>query len=324
MTRSIYTLAGVLAAALAVPSPAAADRAGQRSRTQARQSAPQPAGDERRSFAVAPGATLDIANVAGNVRITAGDADAVVVDAVRRRGDSRRSADPRVEMRQIGNRIEVRTRGTGSRRSSTAVDFTVTVPRDTVVLARSISGQVALRGVDGEVRIESVSGRVEAVQSANLALLKSVSGDVVVRDGASAGTLTLATVSGTVRADGVRGRGLEATTVSGAVQLRDIATARVFAKAVSGSLEFGGSLAADGRYEFTAHSGDIRLQLPAGAGFDLQADTYSGRLSSDFAVTLRSTRTGRGATQTLRGVAGDGAAQLVVRSFSGDIILTRR
>ncbi len=325
MTMSLRTLVCLFVCAAAWwPAPAAAgDREPQRTRSRdaARPTGP---GDERRTFAVGDGATLDIANVAGDVRIAAGASDAIVVEAVRRSRGDRQDSAPRIEMRQVGNRVEVRTRGSASRRSTGAVDYTVTVPRTAAVLARSVSGEVSLTGVDGEARLESVSGRVEALRAANVALAKSVSGDVTVRDATAAATLTLTSVSGTVVASGIRGRGLDAATVSGDVRLSEVTAGRVFAKAVSGDIDFSGPLAAGGRYEFSAHSGDVRLRLPAGASFDLQADTFSGRLSSDFAVTLRSTRTGRGATRALRGVAGDGAAQLVVRSFSGDVTLTRQ
>lgn len=324
MTMSLRTLVCLLACAAAGwTAPVAAGDREQRTRSRDAAQAAAPTGDERRTFAVGDGATLDIANVAGDVRIAAGAGDAIVVEAVRRSRGDRRDGAPRIEMRQVGNRVEVRTRGSASRRSTGAVDYTVSVPRTAAVLARSVSGAVSLTGVDGEARLESVSGRVEALR-ANVALAKSVSGDVTVRDATTAATLTLTSVSGTVVVSGIRGRGIDASTVSGDVRLSDVTAARVFAKAVSGDIDFSGALAGGGRYEFTAHSGDVRLRLPAGASFDLQADTFSGRLSSDFAVTLRSTRTGRGATRALRGVAGDGAAQLVVRSFSGDVTLTRQ
>jgi len=327
MTHTAQTLLGLALLTAVLPAPVGADDGGQRSRerSQAAAGAP-PAATERRTFTVGRGATLDLANVAGDVRVTGGTGDTIVVEAIRRtRGDGRRSpATTRVEMQQTGSRVEVRTRGSGAGRSRDAVDFTVSVPRETAVLARSVSGRVAVTDVDGEVRLESVSGLVEMVRTPNVTLAKSVSGDVTVRDAAGGSAVTLTSVSGTVAVTGWRGRGLDASTVSGDVRLTDVAAQRVFAKSVSGDVEFGGALAGGGRYEFTAHSGDVRVRLPAAASFDLQADTFSGPLSTDFAVTLRSARSGRGSTRALRGVAGDGAAQLIVRSFSGSVAITRQ
>jgi hypothetical protein len=326
VVKAVAIAAGVLAA-----SAASADDRGRQRSPRSRAAAPAQAtvpAEERRTFAVSRGSTLDVSNVAGDVRIGTERGVAIVVHAVRRlrgsgRRDDARLQDLRLEMSQVGNRVEVRARGSRSGRSSGAIDLMVSVPPDATVLARSVSGLVTLTGVEGEARLETVSGNVEAHRALNLAMAKSVSGDVTVRDVASAGILILGNVSGAVVATGVRARGLEAASVSGSLRLDGIAAQRVLAKAVSGDIDFGGALLAGGRFEFTSHSGDVRLRLPAAASFDLQADTYSGRLTSDFPVTLQSSRAGR-SSRAIRGVAGDGAAQLIVRSFSGDVTIGRQ
>ena len=324
--RAAVIVTGVLAAGAVSADERGGKRSGRASDTAPAQAAG--AAEERRVFAVSRGSTLDVANVAGDVRITTEPGEAIVVHAVRRlrgsgRRDDARLQDLQLEMSQVGNRVEVRARGSRSGRSNGAIDISVSVPPDTVVLARSVSGLVALTGVEGEARLETVSGNVEVLRGQNVTLAKSVSGEISVRDAASAGTLILGSVSGSIVATAVRARGLEATSVSGSLRLGDISAQRVLAKAVSGDIDFGGGLAAGGRFEFTSHSGDVRLQLPAAASFDLEADTYSGRLTSDFPVTLRSSRAGR-SSRAIRGVTGDGAAQLVIRSFSGGVTIGRQ
>lgn len=277
---------------------------------------------ERRVFPVSAGSAVEVSNISGEVRIAAGTGDSVVVESVRRgrsRGD-----ELRLEMRQAGNRVVVRVTGSRSNRSGGSIDITVTAPRDAAVVARSVSGSVALTGIDGEARLETVSGNVDVIRAPNVALAKTVSGTVTVRQSASPGTMTLGTVSGSVVASDLKARGLDATTVSGTVRLERIDAQRVLAKSVSGGVDFEGPIAAGGRFEFTSHSGDVRLRLPAGSSFDLSADTYSGRLTTDFPITLRSTRSSRGASRAIRGVAGDGAAQLLLRSFSGSVTVGRQ
>jgi len=106
------------------------------------------------------------------------------------------------------------------------------------------------------------------------------------------------------------------------------AIGRAEAKSVSGNIEFDTPLARGGRYELTSHSGDIRIAVAEGAGFDLDADTFAGTVRSDLPVTLRSGPAGgdgKGrAPRVIRGTYGDGGAVLALRSFSGDVAIVKR
>lgn len=326
MTWRSTFLAITVATALAAAVVHADDRGRQRSsrsraRADAQSSREAPPGPDARTFTVGRGSALDVSNISGHVRITARAGNLIDVRAVRRSGRDG-AQEPRIEMVQIGNRVEVRIRHAQSRGSSRAVDLTVVVPPDATVNARSVSGDVALAGVTGETRLETVSGNVEAVDAGNLAQAKTVSGAVSVRGAGSAATLTLRSISGAVVATSLTARAVDASSVSGRIELTGVDAPRVFAKSLSGGVEFSGALAGDGRYDLTSHSGSVRLRLPAGAAFDLSAETFSGRLTSDFPITLRSTAGGR--SRTLRGVAGNGGAQLVVRSFSGSVTIGRQ
>jgi hypothetical protein len=64
------------------------------------------------------------------------------------------------------------------RESRAWIDFTVHVPAGTRTELQSVSGDVTVNGVKGEVRAETVSGDVRGSNLPQLALLKSVSGDV--------------------------------------------------------------------------------------------------------------------------------------------------
>ena len=101
----------------------------------------------------------------------------------------------------------------------------------------------------------------------------------------------------------------------------------------SGNVAYEGALARNGRYELTAHSGSIRLTLPESPGFSLSADTFSGTIRSDLPVTFedRGPARGRGrraiggiSRNSIRARFGDGGAELMVRSFSGDIVISKR
>ena len=97
-------------------------------------------------------------------------------------------------------------------------------------------------------------------------------------------------------------------------------------RTVQGNLDYSGELVRNGRYEFTSHSGDIRLALSGTTGFELVANTFSGTVRSDFAFNR-----GRGAEgqviqgpRVIRGAVGDASAMLVLRAFSGNVTIARR
>ena len=58
-------------------------------------------------------------------------------------------------------------------------------------------------------------------------------------------------------------------------------------RAVNGNIDYTGDLARNGRYQFISHSGDIRLVLSGATGFELQANSFSGTVRSDFAIKRR-------------------------------------
>ncbi len=287
---------------------------------------------------VGPRAALDLTNVSGDVHVTGGGGSEIRVEAVKRirhrdpETAKRMLDDLRVEITDVGGRVEVRTiqpRRSENRRQTGSVDYNVTVPRGAMVAVKTISGDVTVADVDGEVRSETVSGDVVVQDTPNVALAKTVSGDVTARGVTGASSLSLGTVSGSVYADGLKARSLDCGTVSGDVQLAGVEVERLTAKSVSGDIEFGATLVRGGRYEFNSHSGDVRLTLAETTGFDLDATTFNGSVRSDFPVTLRadgggSGRSRNGSTRAIRGSFGDASAVLSVQTFSGTIVITKR
>jgi len=279
--------------------------------------------------------SLDLTHISGDIRVTTGRGNDVRINAIKRvrhrdAAEAKRLLSAlQIEVAQVGGRIEVRTTYPRVNRGfNGSVDYTIVVPQNAAVSLKTVSGDVSVNGVRGEVRAESVSGDVEAIATPNLALAKTVSGDVQARDIASA-SLTLGTVSGNVVASALKVRTLDASSVSGDLHLSNLEIERLTAKTLSGVIVFEGSLARGGRYEFQAHSGDVRLLLTSNTpGFELDASTFSGSVRSDFPVTLRSTSGAAGrrgsATRAIRGSFGDASAILALRSFSGNIVITKR
>lgn len=292
------------------------------------------------TFKVGAEAALDLTGIAGDVRVTGGGGNEIRVEATKRvrhrsAGEARRLlTELRVEMNNFNGRVEVRTvhprRTSGERNISARVDYVVAVPAGASVAIRSIAGDVVVSSVRGEVRAETVSGDISVEGSPNLAMAKTVSGDVVARDSGSTATLVLGTVSGTVIASGLKARALEAGSVSGDVRLSGMQLERVAAKSVSGSIEFDGPLVKAGRYEFTSHSGNVRIVIAGNTGFELDADTFSGSVRSDVPVTLRTMgyddrdRRRGASNRAIRGSYGDASAILSIRSHSGSVVIAKK
>ena len=129
-------------------------------------------------------------------------------------------------------------------------------------------------------------------------------------------------VSGNVVLRKVNARRIEAGSVSGdgSDPGRSVPSASR-RHSVSGNVEFSGTLAKGGRYELNSHSGDVRLTIGPGTGFELEASSFSGSIRSDLPLKGdRDSDSGPGRRRSLNGVFGDGSAVLDVTTFSGNIV----
>jgi hypothetical protein len=316
--------------AAGVPAP---ERVAWFARFQDSRSGPEATETIARTFKVGQNGSLEIFNLAGPVIVTGGPGDAIVITAVKRaRGGSSEEAKAQlaaidVEAVETGGRVEVRTVVLGKvKQLRTWVDYSVTVPYGTAVTARALAGDVKVVKVKGDVQIESTSGSVEALGTPRLVRVKTLSGDVLIADATAVGALLASTVSGRLVAKGVTAQSIELATISGDLLLVNASTERAQVRSVSGTLEFVGALAKNGRYEFNSHAGDVRLKLAKTPGFELTAKTFSGDFRSELALTMDEPRGERHPhpgprRRDVRGVFGDGSALILVKTFSGSVVV---
>jgi len=286
---------------------------------------------------------VSISNISGDIVVTGGSGDEVSIEAVKRtRGDRSELAGVEIVVEERAGRVDVRAEhernrsDRGRRGDSLSVDFTVTVPASASLDVHSVSGSLKVTGVHGAVRAETVSGNVTTTDTPNLEHAKSVSGDVSLTGAAADGDLAASSVSGNITAKGLKARGLDLGSVSGDVTLTDVTCERLTIKTVSGNTEYAGAIARSGRYEINTHSGTVRLVLANPSGFELNANSFSGSIRSDLPLTIggdstRGDRDGyRGRRRegndahNMRATFGDGSATLAIRTFSGDIIISKR
>lgn len=277
-----------------------------------------------RQFKIGANGRLTLSNISGEIVLTAGSGDEVTLEAVKRtRGPRSELASVVIDIDERPGRVDIRTRHTG-RGDRASVDYTVSVPRGAAVDVSSISGSVRARNLQGPLRAQSISGSVVVSESTNVEVAKSISGDVEVSGTMPEARLTASTVSGRVRARDVKARGLSLSAISGDVEVTNVEAERLDGKSVSGDFVFTGTVARNARYEFSSHSGSVRLTLGGGAGFEVSANTFSGNIQSDLPVTVNDQRPRRGPGRSVRAVVGDGGASLTVSTFSGDIVIRKQ
>jgi hypothetical protein len=283
----------------------------------------------RETHSLALGATggLELRNVQGDIVVEAGSGPNVSVD-VERRSRGRSDADARLGLERVvvrvdhtGDRAIVRTEHPERRGRppySVSVTYRVTAPAGTQLTVRSMSGSLSITGIRGLLGAETVSGNVQIRNAGRLAGVRTVSGRIDLAGVETDGGVDAETVSGAVNAERVKAPRISIETVSGAITTREVSAGLVALKTMTGEIAYSGALARTGRYEFQSHSGSIRVLVPAGAGFTVEARTFSGRLEADPALRLSGAASSE---RQLRGTAGDGTAYVSATTFSGNVTI---
>lgn len=261
------------------------------------------------TLALNAGGLVQLGVTAGEIRVTGSDRRDVRIRASIDRG--------RWDLSASRGSIALQSRSVDGRQSGATV--TVEVPVGTRVIANTVSGLVEVRGTMGEVAARSTSGRV-LVHGARARLeVRTVSGSLDLRD--VEGRMSVEGTSTSIDLEAAAGD-LTAETVSGSIRIRRSALTGLRARTTSGTITYDGSLAPTGNYALNTHSGSITMTLPANVGALLQLETFSGRISSDFPLTLQPGQvTGRG--RRMEFTLGDGRARVSAGAFSGNINLRR-
>jgi hypothetical protein len=279
---------------------------------------------------------INVSNISGDMVVTRGGGNSATVEIIKSaRAETAEGAKAllgmvTVDVMERGPRAEIKTRYPSEdevhrrlnrRNMSVDVDFNITVPPQTRVVLHSISGNLTVRDVAGGIALDTISGNIKLANTGRVTTAKTISGNVEVADTTVDGTLTANSISGTVAMRKIRARGLNLSTVSGNIEVEDVTSERVDGQSVSGDVRFMGELEDNGRYEFTSHSGNVRLALGGKSGFQLEATSFSGNIHTDFPLTLEG---GRRGGRSVRGRHGNGSAILDLTSFSGSITITKR
>jgi Toastrack DUF4097 len=262
-----------------------------------------------RGLGISPEAAVRVFNLAGTVRVSAWDRDSIAVTASVPKGGGafyfggsaagvKMSVEPPPGIATIpGALLEVKVplRARVWVKTESA-EILVSGLTGSVDLS-TVSGRIWVEGNVGQVTAESMDGSVQVDGDHELVRLRSASGMIVLRG--TAEDATLATVSGTV-----------------AVGMHLLGRGRI--ESVSGGISFKSGLAPGGSFTLESHSGDIELRISPSADAALDLTAVEGRIVNNYGrERVRTGRNGKG--QTLSLFRGQGAADVVARTFKGTI-----
>ena len=283
---------------------------------------------------------IEIGNIAGDITITRGGGNDVVIEAVKtsraRTAEEAKAVLPLVEVdiSERAGRVEARTRyprnDEAQRRNwrniNVSVAFTVVAPERARITVNTISGNISVTDIKGDLTLEAISGNVQIGNAGRVSKAKTVSGDVQIADTTVDGVMTASTISGILTMRNVKARQLELGSISGSVIVEQVSAERVDAQSISGDIRLTGPLVRGGRYDLGSHSGTIEVVLTGDVGFEIEASSFSGSIRTDLPLKLSGVAqtTSRGRQRSLRGSYGDAGAFLDLTTFSGSVVLSKK
>jgi lia operon protein LiaG len=233
------------------------------------------------------------------------------------------------EGKQRGKRITIGGRGTGL---DAYADLRITIPPGKRVAIYLAVGKVSVTNVDGDLWVDAASAPVTASGTRGELDIDVGSGAVQVTE--ARGELSVDTGSGAVSVSGLRGEKISIDTGSGDVTASDIRSNELSVETGSGDIEVtglvapqvalqtgSGAVSADVQGEVwnvnvQTGSGDVSLKLPPTLGAEVDIETSSGDIETDFAVSVT-----RHARDHLTGRIGDGRGKIAIETGSGGIKL---
>jgi Putative adhesin len=184
--------------------------------------------EQKLTYTVGPKAVISITNGCGPITVRAAGKGKVVVTTV-----SRSEAVSLVN-EQRGNRIQIKA--TPIRQGRNLVEYTVLVPRDALVILRSVDGTLQAQGLTGDLIMEASSGAVGVTGLVNA-------------------HIRVRTLSGPINLTDIREGHLNVLSVSGNVKLQSVVGSSVAVHSESGWISYEGDPGTTGEYVLTLLSG---------------------------------------------------------------------
>jgi DUF4097 and DUF4098 domain-containing protein YvlB len=264
------------------------------------------------TFAFNQSGAVDLGLISGEITVTGWNRSEIKIVAYTKRGT--------IETSLSNSRVSLSLRGQRNGNWDSESRYELMVPVGTRVTANSVSGDIVIKATAGETEIGTVSGDIELVDAIDRITINTVSGDV--HASKLRGRTRVEGVSSELVLEDVTGD-VSAKAVSGDISMRSVKSSSVRAETVSGEITYEGSVSSTGTYEFNAHSGDVRLDIPANTNAQLSLQTWSGEINSQFPMTMQTEDRGRRSKRMTFTIGSGAGAHISAETFSGDITIER-
>ncbi|MDT8069575.1 MAG: DUF4097 family beta strand repeat-containing protein [Terriglobia bacterium] len=248
-------------------------------------------------FNVGPGSSLTITNDFGPVTVHVAPGSQILATA------TLQPDQMEIDQTHTGSRVELFTHSLQQRPNANVsrVQFDVTVPPDCDLIIHSSAGPISVEKVRGDVSADGDLANID---------VHDVGG----------GHVHLRTLKGNITATNIIDGHVEISSVSGPVTLKNVSGPNVEVNTTNGVITYTGMFSDNGDYEFTTHSGDINVSLPANASVDVAARSVTGKVENDFPFHPKQhvpfpVTSGR----AFAGTSNSGGSSVQLRSYSGTI-----
>jgi Putative adhesin len=277
-----------------------------------------------RTLSVNGPVTLRVSTGSGHIRVSPGSDNQVhIVGHVKSSNSSwlgwggssddavaKVAANPPID--QAGNIIRIGEDHGNDWARHVSIDYEITTPANTMLVAESGSGDLDISNINGTVKGHTGSGSIHVDKLGSGSRLETGSGSIDANN--LMGSTTLQTGSGEIHAQLGSAGDVVAGTGSGDIKLENVQGA-VKAETGSGSVEISGQPTAPWKLE--TGSGEISLRLGNNAHFTLDAETGSGSVKSDPPLTI--TTHGSIDKHHVSGTVNGGGPTIKAETGSGDI-----
>jgi len=268
---------------------------------------------EERFFPLTQEGFVSVENVAGNILIHSWDKEQVKMIATKSVGAvweeqaEKLLDDIEIEIITKKSQLSINTRYPTSSwwkqitslSSAPRIDYELWVPLNATVQIKSVSGDIQIKEKNNNIKVETVSGNIGLSDIWGNIEVSTISGDINIQS--SEGNIMAKSVSGDIKIIETKGVVSSIDTTSGDiwVELEEI-------DSTSSGMNF------------SSISGDIDLFLPESIEADIDTQTVSGKINTDFKIVVQETLGKRGKVQ---GTIGGGGVRIKFKTISGDISL---